>query len=174
MLPKKVGDLVLTEVDLGPMTLLAPYADGADALTAAVKEAHGLTWPEPGRAASADGLWLVWFGRDAALLTGAVPAEGLSGHAALADQSDGWACVDLSGPGAEHVLARLVPIDLRQQVFGRGQTARTLIGHMMASITRTGAQSFMILVFRSMAGTLVHELTEAMESVHARGIGTPD
>jgi sarcosine oxidase subunit gamma len=40
---------------------------------------------------------------------------------------------------------------------------------MMASITRIGAQSFQIMVFRSMARTLVHDLKTAMEAVAARG-----
>ena len=38
-----------------------------------------------------------------------------------------------------------------------------------ASITRTGAETFLILVFRSMAETLRHDLKEAMEAVAARG-----
>ena len=40
---------------------------------------------------------------------------------------------------------------------------------MMASITRLGADDFQIMVFRSMAATLVGELKTAMEAVAARG-----
>jgi sarcosine oxidase subunit gamma len=40
---------------------------------------------------------------------------------------------------------------------------------MTASITRTGAESFLILVFRSMAATLVHDLKQAMAAVASRG-----
>jgi sarcosine oxidase subunit gamma len=60
-------------------------------------------------------------------------------------------------------------VDLRPQVFKRGHTLRTELKHMMASITRIGAQSFQIMVFRSMARTLVHDLKTAMEAVAARG-----
>jgi len=41
---------------------------------------------------------------------------------------------------------------------------------MMASVTKTGADSFQIMVFRSMAKTLVHDLTTAMGNVNARVI----
>jgi sarcosine oxidase gamma subunit len=43
------------------------------------------------------------------------------------------------------------------------------VQHMNGSVTRIGADSFVILVFRSMAGTLYHDLERAMESVAARG-----
>ena len=89
--------------------------------------------------------------------------------AAVIDQSDAWASVVLRGSSAVDVLARLVPTDLRPTVFGAGATARTLVGHMSVSITRTEADAFLILVFRSMAQTLIEEITEAMEAVAARG-----
>jgi len=36
---------------------------------------------------------------------------------AVVDQSDGWAALRVTGAGAVDVLARLVPVDLRPQVF---------------------------------------------------------
>ena len=71
-------------------------------------------------------------------------------------------------PGLEPVLARLTPIDLRDSAFPKGATARTVIGHMTGSITRTGADTYAIMVFRSMAKTAVHELERAMRGVAAR------
>jgi len=65
-------------------------------------------------------------------------------------------------------LARLTPIDLRKTTFKRGHTARTLIGHMTGSITCVGADAFEVMVMRSMAHTLVHELSQAAENVTAR------
>ncbi|MDW4497014.1 sarcosine oxidase subunit gamma [Sulfitobacter sp. D35] len=167
-LPRSIGELMLTEAGLGPMATVSPYAGRTERLTVSLSDAFGLDWPESGRSDSRDGRWLIWFGRDAALLTGVAPAANLGEHAAVTDQSDAWAAVELAGPGSEEVLARLVPVDLRLARFERGQTTRTLLGHMNASITRTGAENFLILVFRSMAETLVRELAEAMESVHMR------
>ena len=97
------------------------------------------------------------------------PDPTLAGHAAMVDQSDGWAVLRLEGAGAAEVLARLVPLDLRAPQFRRGHTARTELQHMMASLTRLGPDAFLIMVFRSMARTLVHDLTSAMEAVAARG-----
>jgi heterotetrameric sarcosine oxidase gamma subunit len=57
---------------------------------------------------------------------------------------------------------------MRMSAFAVGATARTQLGHMNASITRTGDDTFLIAVFRSMAATLVHDLTTALEAVAAR------
>ena len=94
---------------------------------------------------------------------------GLAVHAALTDQSDGWTVVQLQGAGAANVLARLTPLDLRPAIFKRGHTARTDLMHMASSITRTSDDTFMIMVFRSMAGTLLNDLQRAMEGVASRG-----
>ncbi len=101
-------------------------------------------------------------------MIGIAPDASLGQHAAVVDQSDAWCAVSLSGGTAEDVLARLVPVDLRRAQFKRGHTVRTQVGHMMTSVTRTGPDSFMILVFRSMAVTLIHELKQAMQFVAAR------
>jgi sarcosine oxidase subunit gamma len=58
---------------------------------------------------------------------------------------------------------------LREASFKRGHAARSLIGHMHGSVVRLGEDRFLLMVFRSMAATLVHEVVEAMEIVTARG-----
>ncbi|MCC5975705.1 MAG: sarcosine oxidase subunit gamma, partial [Rubellimicrobium sp.] len=50
----------------------------------------------------------------------------------------------------------------------RAPTARTLVGHMTASVTRVAGEAFEIMVMRSMAGTLLHDMTEAARLVAAR------
>ena len=167
LLPMTVGSVTLEEVDAGTLTSLTALGKVAD-LSTALEAAHGMTLPEPTRSTRTEDARCIWFGRGEALLMGPVPDQGLFGHAAVVDVSDGWAVVTLSGPGAVEVLARLVPVDLRPRAFEEGRTARTQILHMSASITRTGAESFLILVFRSMAQTLVHDLKQAMEAVAAR------
>jgi sarcosine oxidase subunit gamma len=92
----------------------------------------------------------------------------LSKIAAVVDQSDAWTIVRLEGAAAEDVLARLVPVNLSRSAFKRGHTVRSSLYHMMASITRIGNNTFQIIVFRSMAETLVHDLSVAMKSVLAR------
>ncbi|SEQ90149.1 sarcosine oxidase subunit gamma [Thalassovita taeanensis] len=168
LLPLSIGTLTLTEVDPGHMTAVAPLKGQTSALSEALKTAHGMALPAPNRATGKDGARTIWFGHAHSLLIGPAPDPSLAQYAALTDQSDAWAVVRLEGPGAADVLARLTPLDLRAPQFKRGHTARTDLMHMMASITRTGPQAFQIMVFRSMAHTLVHDLKTAIEAVTAR------
>lgn len=168
LLPLSIGAAELVELEGGVLTSLSPLGDVA-ALGAALEKAHGMAWPAPLCATGKDGARCLWFGRDAALLMGPTPDAKLAKHAAVVDQSDAWAVVRLSGPAAVDVLARLVPVDLRESSFKRGHSLRTQLYHLSASITKVGADGFMILVFRSMAATLVHDIKAAMEAVAARG-----
>ena len=171
LVPLGIGECRLSEAELGHLTALAPYKGQGKALSRALKAAHGLAAPAPGRANGREGARVLWFGRKTVLLAGPAPDAALAGCAALTDQTDAWAAARLEGRDAAAVLARLTPIDLRAGVFKRGHTARTELRHMPASITRLGEAAFLILVFRSFARTLVHELRDAMESVAARAQG---
>ncbi|MEL7025720.1 MAG: sarcosine oxidase subunit gamma family protein, partial [Pseudomonadota bacterium] len=104
-------------------------------------------------------------GPNQALVFGNVaPSAGL----AVIDQSDAWAMARVEGVGARDVLARLTPLDLRPSTFAAGQTARTMIGHMTGQVTALGPETYELMVFRSMAGTLVHDLKRAMGFVAGR------
>ena len=162
-LPLALGGATLSEVELGPVTSIAPFAGRADAVAAAL----GAPLPPPGQVVVLDGGRLLWTGPGRALLVGRVPPD-LSGLAAVVEQGDGMAGVVLEGPGAREVLARLVPLDLRDRVFPEGATARTLLNHLAVTLTRLGADAYEVMAMRSMAATLVRELREAMEHVAAR------
>lgn len=164
LLPLTIGSATLTEADPGHLTVMAP----GKGLAAALKAAHGIDLPGPGQATGTDAARAIWFGHAHILLLGPAPDPALADHAALTDVSDGWAVVRLTGAGAADVLSRLTPIDLRPTRFAPGQTVRTELFHMHASITRLEPDSFLIMVFRSMARTLVHDLKTAMEGVAAR------
>ena len=168
LLPLRFGDLTLSEETADPITAILPYRGQGAAVSKALMAAHGLAFPEANSVTSTQDARCIWAGLEQALLIGVAPDPGLAAYAALVDQSDAWAIVQISGPGADQVLARLVPIDLRPSVFGLGQTARTLVGHMTASVTRVSDQAFEIMVFRSMAKTLVHELEVAARQFVAR------
>lgn len=168
LLPLTLGAATLEEVDAGRMTSLSPFDDGK-ALSDALEKAHGMALPKPNRATGKEGGRCIWFGRSEVLLMGPAPHKSLGKHGAVVDLSDGWACVELSGAAAVDVMARLVPVDLRDTVFKRGHSVRTQVLHMSASITRVGVDRFQILVFRSMAATLVHDLKQAMAAVASRG-----
>jgi sarcosine oxidase subunit gamma len=169
LLPVAIGGVTLTEADPGPVTSLAPFAGQEGAVDAVLRGAFGFGFPAPNTMAAGGGARVLWAGRGRALLCGAAPDPALAGLAALVDLSDAFAWVSVAGPAAGAVLARLVPIDLRQGAFPDGATARTLVNHMTAQVTRTGPDAFELAVMRSMARTLVHELSAAARGVAARG-----
>ena len=169
LLPISVGRFTLSEETPGALTSLMPFKGCAETLSQALEAAHGSRLPDANRSTGKAGAQIIWFAQNQYLLMGPEPAPILAEHAAMTDQTDAWAVVRLEGAGAEQVLARLIPLDLRPHVFEPGHTARSDLMHMMASVTRTGPQAFAIMVFRSMAATLVHDLQTAMEGVAARG-----
>ena len=158
--PIDEGGTTLIELPFAPVTSIAPF--DADAVARALKPLK-LAFPKPGRSQAKGDARILWSGHDQAFLIGAEAPE-IAG-AAVTDQSDAWAILRLQGPLAEPALARLVPLDLRDAAFPVDATARTLLFHMMLSITRTGADAFDLMVFRSMAATAVHEIAVALRSV---------
>tara|TARA_R110000868_G_scaffold49287_2_gene159041 strand:+ start:77520 stop:78098 length:579 start_codon:yes stop_codon:yes gene_type:complete len=149
------------------MTSMMPGA-GADALATVLMDEHGLALPGVGQTSTSAGGRCLWFGHRQYLLIGVSPAHSLSDVAALTDQSDGWSTVLLEGPLARDVLARLCPLDLRAAHFAQGAVARTEIRHMMACVTRVSEDGFRLMVFRSMAETLLDELRHGLLSCAAR------
>lgn len=164
--PLETGGARLSLHDPGPLHQIALYP-GAELAAAVLLAPLGLDFPAPGRMAAAGGLRLVWTGRAQAMLVGAEPPQGLTEHAALTDQSDGWVCLSLAGPGAEAVLARLVPLDLRAAAFPPGHAARTALNHMPLILWRE-AEDFRLMTFRSMARTAWDEIAHAMAHLAAR------
>lgn len=169
LLPVTIGSCKLLEQEPQAITSIAPAKGHAKAVSKTLQTALGLGFPAPNRTTGQDGQRCVWTGPEQAFLIGPqLPSSPPLANAAITDQSDAWIVLRLTGRDAEAVLARLVPIDLRQSVFKRGHTARTLMFHVSISITRTGANSFDLLAFRSMATTAVEELSAAMKSVAAQ------
>jgi sarcosine oxidase subunit gamma len=160
LLPIAHGGVEVTEVLLDRLMSVAPFAGQDKAVSAQLKKQVGTELSALNRRSGA----VTWFGHGTWMVTGDVALDG----AAVTDQSDAWAVMQLSGAGGENVLARLVPVDLRAQVFKINHVAKTMLGHMSVTITRTGADAFEIMVMRSMATTLVHDLDVAMRGVAAR------
>ncbi|MGR3485598.1 MAG: sarcosine oxidase subunit gamma [Paracoccaceae bacterium] len=141
-LPLTVGEATLSAFDPGPMGLVT----GGD------------TQPPPNRVLSGDGWRAISVAPDQALRMGD-RSEG------AIDLSDGLVVAHLTGTDAAEVLARLVPVDVA--ALPADGTARTLLGHLTVSIQPT-AGGFEIVSPRSSAGTLVHDLTRAMDHVAGR------
>ena len=165
-LPLTHGDVTLTEVDYDAVTWIAPHKGKQAATSKGLEKQIGAGWPEANRTTGSDGKRAVWTGPNQALVLGPVLKD-IKG-AAMIDHSSAWAAAALEGPSARDVLARLVPVDLRDDRFAMGHGARTLLGHMNCVLMRTGRERFEVLVFRSMAQTCAHELARAMRMVAAR------
>ena len=163
-LPLVTAGATLSEVDLGPVTSIAPFR-GREA---AVARSLGAAFPRPGRVERIGEARLMWVGPGRALLIGRAPPEGLGVDAAVVDLSDAQVVLLLEGTASRDVLVRLVPLDLRDAAFPEGSTARSLVNHMTATISRTGHDAYEVMAMRSMAATLVHEIATAMRGVAAR------
>ncbi len=160
----EVAQMRLTEAPTRVIWSIAPFP-GREA---ALEDLLDAGFPAPNRCVGKEGARLIWSGRAQALWLGATaPAQGLAQQAALVDQSDAWYVLRLEGDRVEDVLARLCPLDLAPALFKPGHTARSLVGHMSAQITRLRT-GFEVMVYRSMAQTAVHEVIQAMRSVAAR------
>ena len=162
------GAARLQEMPMGTNWAVMPYHGKTSAVASALKEALGVPWPGAGTFTEAGETRLAWSGCGQAMLMGATPPDGLSDLAGLSDQSDGWTHLALSGPTSTQVLSRLVAVDLSLAACPVGSSLRTSLGHMQAMVLRTGTDRFELLAFRSMAGTMVHELDRAMRMVAAR------
>lgn len=157
LLPVTFGTVVLVEVEARTMWSVSPFKGREDDCISALESA-GIAWPDDGTCKKT----AAWFGLDQVMIF----ADSLPDlPAAVTDQSDAWATVAVMGD-AQSVLARLVPVDLR---LPEGAVIRTLVGHMAAHITCRADDHFEIMVMRSMAQTLVHDLTVAAQAVTARG-----
>lgn len=169
LLPMSHGTVAVHEVVQDHIVSIAPYKGKATALNKAMTTAYGLKYPAAGRVTANDAVRCQWAGHAHAFLIGSPAVDALSDLAAVTDQSDAWAIVHISGDHVHDVLARLIPMDLRPSAFKKNYTARTMVQHMAANVTRVGPDAFEIMVMRSMARTLVHDLETAMENVAARG-----
>ncbi len=84
----------------------------------------------------------------------------LSGKASIAEQSHGRIRIGMSGGSVEAALAKGTAVDLDRTKFPVGRSAMTLIGHISALITRTGDESFEVVVLRGFAESLWDELIQ--------------
>lgn len=140
----------LSQVTLGPIWTLR--GAGGDAF--------GMALPErPNSVSTGDTGTLYWLGPDEwlAVLTAAQPSP--SGVAV--EMSDAWVAVDVQGPGADLVLAKGCPLDLRPAAFPVGTCARSYLAKADILVHRRAIQEFRIFVARSYGAYLQTWLTDA-------------
>jgi len=165
ILPVEVEGCRLVEMHPEAIVSVAPYRGQEDAVSRALDREIGVPFPAPNRFVQKRTVRAVWAGPSLAMVIGArvEPA-----NAAVTDQTDAWSIMQLDGPLAVDVLARLVPVDLRLSRFQCGEVVQTLLHKVNCGIARVHEATFEIMAFRSMSNTAVGDLAVAMKCVAAR------
>lgn len=78
--------------------------------------------------------------------------------AMVVDQSHGRTLFRLSGPDAVAILMRGVAIDLAGGALPVGGSAGTAFGHLSVNLARVSGEAFELIVGRSFAESLYHDL----------------
>jgi sarcosine oxidase subunit gamma len=169
---KNAGIVVAERTDLQIATVIARSSGFAEA----TKAAYGIALSSgPKRAVAHDITFLgtgprAWF----ALRAGERPLasdleQSLGAHAAVADQSDGYGVLRVSGAKVHALLAKGVPIDLHSRAFAADDVAVTACSHIGIMLWRGDADtSFDIAMFRSLCGSFWNWLSESAEEFGLR------
>lgn len=141
---------------------------GLDSLRSAVRGQFGVELPDKPQLLHGSSISFLWCGHQQWFTMSeestdlfAVLQKCVGKSASLSDQSDSRLIVELSGPETRAVLAKLAPIDVHPNVFSIGATALTLIEHVGGQITRTGGETYELMVFRSFADSVLHAVLAA-------------
>lgn len=87
-------------------------------------------------------------------------ADAFGNDAATIDQSHGRIGVVLEGPGVRPLLAKGTAVDLHSDAFAAGLSVNTMFGHFAVHLTRTGNDTFELIVARSFADAFFEMLIE--------------
>jgi len=157
-----VSEGPVTVRDLGLHGMVTLRGDLSDAkLRAAVTGITGAEIPEMRRIALSGEYGVAWMSPDEVLLlvpyaeAGTVVArlgaelEGI--HHLAVDVSDARALIEVSGPYARDVLAKVAPVDLAADAFGPGDLRRTRLAQVAGAFWMTDETTFRVICFRSVA-----------------------
>ncbi len=91
-------------------------------------------------------------------------AAQFEGQAYFTLQTDGWACLEVSGQAVYEVLERFIPLDIRKAPIGFA--GRSTAHHMSVLILKTAENSFILLTPRSSSWTFLQALEEVVKNVN--------
>ena len=149
---------VVSVRELGLQGMISLRGDlSARKLQKVCADVTGAKFPAQGQANNG----LAWMSPDEVLLMidhGAVDAalekigKALKGQHYLAvNVSDARAMLEVQGPFAREVIAKLAPVDLHPATFQPGDFRRTRLGQVAAAFWITDDQTFRVICFRSVA-----------------------
>jgi heterotetrameric sarcosine oxidase gamma subunit len=150
--------VALTQLPYAAICLVAGPAAKDAAVRRAAKAGDGMARTvQPGQAMAVGEA-----GESYAELTGRLaPGAGLS----LVELSDARVRFEIAGPEAAEIIATQSGIDLQMVMAGRGASTPTLFGHVPVQLTRTGRDSFELMVFSTYAQDLAESLARALRLI---------
>ncbi len=162
-LPLALGACRLSALPWTPITSVAPYPGGTAAAAALLGD-----FPAPGGVLPHGAGRLVWAGRDMAFVFDAMYYLETANNpkAIVHSQSDGWAGRFIANSAAPSIKLRGVGLALG--ALPAPGAARSVLNAVPLLLIKAGGDAFELWSFRSMAGTLRHELDAAMRAVAAR------
>jgi methylglutamate dehydrogenase subunit D len=160
--------VTLKEVTQFALAEITPFRGQKNVLAERMAQSFGLTLPAANKTTQGQGLRLVSIGPGKYLvLAEADAARGLvstletqlGGVAAVVDQSDARAIIEVSGPRARDALAKGIMIDLDPSAFHTGDAATTFAVQLWLTLWQeTGEPSYRLSVFRAFGADLLHWL----------------
>jgi heterotetrameric sarcosine oxidase gamma subunit len=167
--------VTLTERAFPALAALAVRTDAASRFSERLAAGFGVAAPPVQAAAIASPITVIWTGPDQYLAIDDAHKETehfdfardlaaqLGDAASVTDVTGARAIIDIAGPQAPDVLAKLVPIDLDDAVFPPGAAAATLAGHLAVLLWRHADEParYSIATPRSFAASLAHAVLDA-------------
>jgi sarcosine oxidase subunit gamma len=173
--PKRdtIGTVEIVEItDLALASVAARLGRERDCLES-LTNLLGARPPSPGTSISGADYSAFWMGPDQWMLWTRYQGNeniaqdlraGLGAFASVTEQTDGWACFDVSGTGTFDLFERLCPVPVRRMASGTAQ--RTTIHHMGCCVICLDAgRAYRVHGARSSAGALHHALCTAATSI---------
>jgi len=167
------GIAVIEEMGLqGMITLRGDLS--AESVKIAATSVTGVEMPAQNMANHAGASGICWMSTDELLIL--CPYDGVADtlakmhkllgdtHSLAVDVSDARACLQVSGPNAREVMAKLAPVDLAPEGFSVGMFRRTRLAQVAAAFWIVDAQTFQIVCFRSNAQYVFDVLNVAAQS----------
>ena len=158
---------------LGLATVAVRRGQG-EALARKIRDRYGIALPLGGYRSEAGGVAFAGTGPETWLAAqerggnsfAVSLGEEIGAAASVSDQSDGYAVLRLTGPKLRETLGKMVPLDMHPRAFPVGAVASTVAMHIGATLWRLddgpgAVPVFEIAVFRSLAGSFWHALSES-------------
>lgn len=176
--------VTLREVSGCAIAELTAFKGQKEALATVIVTSFGVALPVANKTATKDGVTFVSIGPGKWLVTG----EDSAGHdliarlekaagslAAIVDQSDARALVEISGDKARAALAKGVMIDLDPVAFSTGDAAVSFAVQFWITIWQiSDTPTYRVAVFRSMGRDLLHWLESSAAEFGFRVDINPD